>query len=167
MNDDIPQHSFSIQTFDAVHASEADKRSLLELNKELRGDKADTDFDVFVKKNLYKSDLFVGRIGGVIKSAIILEKARPQTVWIRHNIVARDAGGLGLGKKMLARAIEEARASGAEKVRLVCNNVPSRNAARALYREAGFVSVNPVYETYKSKEGETVSVELYELTLNQ
>lgn len=151
--------------FDVEHATDADKRALLALNAELRGAKAEHSYEEFVRKNLHKSDLFVGRVAGTIKSAIILDRARPHTVWIRHNIVAKDAGGFGLGKKMLARAIAEARASGAEKVQLICNNVPEREAARALYKDAGFVSVNPVYETFKKEDGAAVVVELFELSL--
>ncbi len=165
MHGDIPQPAFVIQKYDALNASDADKEALLLLNKQLRGEKADTVFDDFVRKNLYKSDLFVGRVGGAIMSAIILEKTNPQVAWIRHNIVSRDAGGLGLGRRMLTRAIDEARVSGVKTVKLVCNNIPERDAARALYREAGFVLTNPVYETYKTKEGSAVSVGLYELSL--
>lgn len=164
MHDDIPQAHFNILEFNPANASEEDKRALLGLSKSLRGERAETDYDAFVRNNLKGATLFVGRAGKDIKAAIILDTARPQ-YWIRHNIVSADAAGLGLGRGMLERAIQEARTRGAKKILLTCNDIPERERAKKAYEAAGFRVVNPVHETFKDASGTPVSVQLLELNL--
>lgn len=162
MHGDIPHVSFDVREFDSSRANADEKQALLLLNAQLRGPRAETDYEAFVRNNLKNATLFVGRVGKDIKAAIILDTAKNQ-FWIRHNIVASDASGLGLGKTMLERAIQEARNRGAERVLLTCNNIPERERARKAYEAAGFKVVNPVHETFKDGEGNIVAVQLLEL----
>lgn len=161
----MPQPTFDIQPFNLEKATPLGQADILALNKELRGGKADPDFPTFVRKNLHESVLLVGRVGGRIKATIIVDKQRKHVHWIRHNVVASDAPRIGLGQSMLASAIEESRRSGARKIYLTCNNVPSRDRARAAYAKAGFVLANPVYESLKDADGAVVYAQLFELSL--
>jgi ribosomal protein S18 acetylase RimI-like enzyme len=61
-------------------------------------------------------------------------------------LYVRPAGrGLGLGKALMEAVIGEARRIGYREMRL--DTLPSMTTAQAMYREAGFRSINPYYET--------------------
>ncbi len=57
--------------------------------------------------------------------------------WIEDVTVATEARGQGIGEALVRRALELARADGAESVDLTCR--PAREAANRLYRRVGFL----------------------------
>lgn len=59
--------------------------------------------------------------------------------------VAPAGRGLGLGKALMRAVIGEARRRGYREMRL--DTLPSMTAAQAMYRQAGFVPIEPYYET--------------------
>ena len=59
--------------------------------------------------------------------------------------VAPQGKGQGLGKALMQAVIGEARRIGYREMRL--DTLPSMTTAQAMYREAGFVSIDPYYDT--------------------
>ncbi len=74
--------------------------------------------------------------------------------WIEDVAVAPEARGEGVGEALVRRALELARAAGAETVDLTCR--PARAAANRLYRRIGFVQRETnVYRYHlRGREGE-------------
>ncbi|MFM2414690.1 MAG: Acetyltransferase domain [Candidatus Parcubacteria bacterium] len=163
---------FQITSCDVQTLSQDDQDAILQLNKKLRGAAADTSFENFVKHNLHMGQedalLYVARdTAQVIKAVIILDVEDVSSYWIRHNVVSDDAAGHGLGTKMLQTVINQARARGAKKVSLVCNDIPSRDAARIVYTKAGFHLVDPRYTTIQAPDGGVIAVQRWDLGLEE
>lgn len=83
--------------------------------------------------------VLVARSGGRVVGALTLVVFPLLTgvrAWIEDVVVEQDARGLGVGRRLVDAAVEEARERGATTVDLTSR--PSREAANRLYAKAGF-----------------------------
>lgn len=76
-----------------------------------------------------------GRVVGLL-SLVWYDVPSGRKAWIEDVVVDAACRGGGVGAALVGRALQEARAVGADCVMLTSN--PSRQAAHALYRKAGF-----------------------------
>jgi DNA-binding MarR family transcriptional regulator/GNAT superfamily N-acetyltransferase len=86
--------------------------------------------------------IFIAERGGRFLGSIAV-KGRPHaTAQLRFLIVERWARGLGLGRRLVRRVLDHARANGERKI--VLDTASNLDAARALYAEHGFRKVDSV-----------------------
>lgn len=84
--------------------------------------------------------LLVARDGERIGAMLTLVVFRIPTglrAWVEDVVVGESDRGKGIGRELLAAAVEQARARGAKTLDLTSR--PTREAANRLYRSAGFV----------------------------
>lgn len=79
-----------------------------------------------------------GHIAGVL-TLVIFDIPTYCKAWIEDVITDSEYRGRGIGRALVERAIEIAKAAGANSANLTSR--PSREAARALYRKVGFEEV--------------------------
>ena len=79
--------------------------------------------------------------GGVAGGCVALQPLGGGDVELRRLYVRPAMRGMGIGRALAERAIEEARASGHRRIRL--HTLPSMRAAHALYEAAGFRPSEP------------------------
>ena len=83
--------------------------------------------------------LFAAEAEGCIRGLLTLvwyDVPSGRKAWIEDVVVDAEARGTGVGRALVAAALEHAAVIGAGKVLLTSN--PAREAARALYRKMGF-----------------------------
>jgi GNAT superfamily N-acetyltransferase len=81
----------------------------------------------------------VMRLGGKPVGCGGFKRDAPDTVYLKRMWIAREARGLGLGRRLLKELEDRARALGYGKVRLETEK--SLTEAQQLYRSAGYVEV--------------------------
>ncbi len=94
--------------------------------------------------------------GGELLGMLVLASypiATGRRFWIEDVAVAAEARGQGIGEALVRRALELARAAGAETVELTCR--PARAAANRLYQRVGFVRRETNVYRYDLREAET------------
>jgi ribosomal protein S18 acetylase RimI-like enzyme len=91
--------------------------------------------------------LFVARsAGGEALGCVALRPVEPAGACeMKRLYVAPQGRGLGLGRALMEAVIAEARRIGYREMRL--DTLPSMTTAQAMYREAGFVPIDPYYDT--------------------
>lgn len=78
-----------------------------------------------------------GRVVGLVTSHVTpFIHATPPTAWLTSLVVAEEARGKGIGRQLVARAEEWARAHGAKRISLT--SALHREAAHAFYKELGY-----------------------------
>jgi putative acetyltransferase len=75
--------------------------------------------------------------------SVALKDVSPGHLELKTMRVTASARGLGLGRRLLDHALEQARLLGATRVSLETGVVPAFDAARALYASAGFTPCEP------------------------
>ena len=100
--------------------------------------------------------LFLALVNGKTAGCIALRKLEQSVCEMKRLFVRSEFRGLGLGKILIEKLIDEARFIGYEKMRL--DTLPDQMAkAVKLYKSHGFVEISPYYENpYK----ETLFLEL-------
>ena len=87
--------------------------------------------------------LWVAELDGELVGSVALKEYEPGHLELKTMRTSASVRGRGLGHLLLARALDEARASGATRVSLETGVVPLFDAARALYLGAGFTECEP------------------------
>ena len=87
--------------------------------------------------------LWVAERNGALVGSVALKEVGPGHLELKTMRTSAAVRGRGLGRLLLAHALAEARASGAERVSLETGIVPAFDAARALYTSAGFTFCEP------------------------
>ncbi len=83
---------------------------------------------------------------GEAVGCVALRPVEPDGACEMKRLYVAPAGrGSGLGKALMQAVIREARRIGYREMRL--DTLPSMTTAQAMYREAGFVSIDPYYDT--------------------
>ena len=92
-------------------------------------------------------ELFIARDGGGRPiGCVALRPVEPKGACeMKRLYVAPGGRGIGLGRTLMETVIREARAIGYREMRL--DTLPSMTTAQTLYRQAGFVPIDPYYET--------------------
>ncbi len=98
-----------------------------------------------VEDYLRRGELYIARSAGEIVGLHVILETRPRTVEIMNVAVAPELQGRGIGKRLVAHAIERARAKQAKTVEIGTAN--SSVGQLALYQKAGFriVGIDPDY----------------------
>jgi ribosomal protein S18 acetylase RimI-like enzyme len=100
-----------------------------------------TDLEELVRSDA--SHLFVAEEDGDYFGAVTLTVFRTPSgkkAWIDDLVVAKDVRGRGIGSRLLRKAVDMAEGFGATTIDLTSR--PSRAAANALYKKAGFQQRN-------------------------
>jgi len=110
--------------------------------------KVDDLTKVKLMKDLSKENFYVGKIGNIVTSSMILQW-HDQLFWpeAKHNVsgyihklcVKREYSGIGLSKLMIAHAIEECKKKGIYTLRL--DTGWNRQKLCAFYESLGFIKV--------------------------
>ncbi len=87
--------------------------------------------------------LWVAESGSAVVGSVALKDLGRGHLELKTMRVSPAVRGQGVGRALLAHAITEARASGAEWVSLETGVAPAFDAARALYTGAGFTPCEP------------------------
>lgn len=85
--------------------------------------------------------LLIARVDGVSAGCIALRKISDNICEMKRLYVRDAYRGLGIGKKLAVRLIEEAAKLNYQYMRL--DTLPSMTAAQALYRSLGFYEIEP------------------------
>jgi GNAT superfamily N-acetyltransferase len=93
------------------------------------------DADLTDPKRAYES-LWVAVVDGAVVGSVALRPRAPGTLELKRMYLRREQRGRGLGRRLLETALAQARASGAERIRL--DTTERMEAARALYERYGF-----------------------------
>ena len=101
--------------------------------------------------------LFLASVNGKIAGCIALRKLEKAVCEMKRLYVRSEFRGLGLGKTLIEKLIEEARSVGYEKMRL--DTLPDKMAAAVgLYKFYGLAEIPPYYE---NPHKDTLFLELY------
>lgn len=165
---------FTATTPRIEHLESADRRAAYQLVREIfkEEDASELKSEIyaavrhpnyleFLAQNYHRSELdfFVakspqGEVLGLIGTHL-MKTDEANTLWITTFAVSERARGMGLGKKLLERAEEQARSLGKTRVRLYTNNTPHFESAQFLYEKYGYEikklwtgDVDGIYDTY-------------------
>ena len=114
----------------------------------------------FVMRSSPRERIWLEDIDGRIEGSIAIVAESDTTAQLRWFLVAPEARGTGLGRRLLEEAIGFSRATGYE--RIILWTVSALERARRLYETAGFRRVD-AHDTHQW--GVAVTEEKYELTL--
>ena len=89
--------------------------------------------------------LLAASVSGRVAAMIALRRIDDATCEMKRLYVSPDARGLGLGRTLVLRILDEARKLGYRAIRL--DTLPQMGGAQALYAGLGFRDIAPYYET--------------------
>jgi ribosomal protein S18 acetylase RimI-like enzyme len=89
--------------------------------------------------------LLAASVSGRIRAMIALRAIDGSTCEMKRLYVSPDARGLGLGRALVLRIVDEARKLGYRAMRL--DTLPQMGNAQALYAGFGFRDIEPYYNT--------------------
>lgn len=87
--------------------------------------------------------LWVAELDGALVGSVALKEISPGHLELKTMRASAAVRGRGVGRLLLDHALAEARAAGATRISLETGVVPVFDAARALYRRAGFTETEP------------------------
>ena len=88
--------------------------------------------------------LILARVDGMAAGCVALRKLSFQVCEMKRLFVRPSFQGMGIGKQLVVRIIEEAIKRGYKFVRL--DTLPFMEAARRIYKEMGFYPILPYYD---------------------
>lgn len=92
-----------------------------------------------------RGGLLVASVAGHVRAMIALREIDEKACEMKRLYVSPDARGLGLGRALVLRVLEEARAIGYHSIRL--DTLPQMGDAQSLYARIGFRDIDPYYST--------------------
>ncbi len=89
--------------------------------------------------------LLAASVSGRVRAMIALRPIDEATCEMKRLYVSPDARGLGLGRALVLRVVNEARAIGYRVIRL--DTLPQMGDAQSLYSRLGFRDIEPYYDS--------------------